>query len=45
MNEEMEIRIAGAKHINDWHIQNMQLIYDDYDSKVNDRCYEVGRMY
>jgi len=23
----------------------MQLIYDDYDSKVNDRCYEVGRMY
>jgi len=34
-----------VRHINDLHIQDMQFVYDDYDSKVNERCYEVERQY
>jgi len=34
-----------ARHRNDLHIQDMQFIHDGYESKVNDRCYEVEREY
>ena len=39
------IVMKEAMHRNDLHIQDMQFIHDDYDSKVNDQRYEVEREY
>ena len=29
------------RHINDQHEEDMRFVHDGYDSKVNERCYEV----
>ena len=31
-----------ARHINNWHIHGMQLIYDGHDGKVNYRWHGLG---
>ena len=36
------IVMKEPRHRNDLHIQDMQLIYDGYDSEVNGRCYNEG---
>ena len=40
--KRQEFVMREAKHINNWHIQDRQLIYDGHDSEVNDRWHGLG---
>ena len=46
VNERMKIHNERTKsHIEDLHIQDMELIYGGHDSSAWDQCYEAKREY